>query len=83
MIEASRARHHATQTTMFCGNKKTPKPWPTCYDVPLAHSVYPNLMFPLLPPFFILCFVAIWFNFRSGGVCLCQVECAWRVFVPV
>lgn len=63
--------------------QKTPEPWPTCYDVPLAYSVYPNLMFPLLPPFFILSLVAIWFNFRSGGVCLCQVECAWRVFVPV
>lgn len=83
MIETSGERHRMTQTTLFCGGLKTPEPWPTFCDVPLAYSVYPNLMSPFLPHFFILCLVAIWFNLHSGSVCLCQVECAWRVFIPV
>ncbi len=82
-IETSGERYRTTQTTLYCGGLKTLEPWPTFCDVKLAYSVYPKLMSPFLHNFFILCLVAIWFNLHSGSVCLCQVECAWRVFIPV
>lgn len=61
---------------LCCGEGKTSS-CPTCYDVPLAYSVYPNLM-PTPHQISTLCLVTIWSNLHSGGVCICRVEFTWR-----
>lgn len=75
--------------------RKAPEPWPTCCDVPLAYSVYPNLMPSFLPPSFfhsvlsshLVQFPQWWCLFMSSwmcleGVCPSLKVLTCRVFIP-